>query len=66
MAYPSSFVFHENVREDGNKGKRHGSIPPLKFKPSAHIFYSHRIMDVQDGIPKWAGHKNASEKLPEV
>lgn len=33
MAYPSSFGFDEK-------------IVPEKFKPTAHIFYSERVMDV--------------------
>ena len=33
---------------------------PGPFRPSAHIFYSSRIMDVDDGLPKWSGHKGHS------
>ncbi|GAC95707.1 hypothetical protein PHSY_003283 [Pseudozyma hubeiensis SY62] len=51
MAYPSSFVFKDHV------------VPPA-FAPTAHIFYGERVMDLDDDIPKWAGHKNSSEQLP--
>lgn len=53
MAYPSSFLF-----EDGKI--------PLKFQPSAHIFYESRVMNVRDGVPKWSGHKGESELMPET
>lgn len=37
----------------------------LKFKPSCHIFYSRRAIDVPDGIPKWEEHKDESKQIPE-
>ncbi|SJX62147.1 uncharacterized protein SRS1_12995 [Sporisorium reilianum f. sp. reilianum] len=51
MAYPSSFVFKDNH-------------VPAVFAPTAHIFYAERVLDLDDDIPKWAGHKNTSEQLP--
>ncbi|TNF88260.1 MAG: GFA family protein [Gammaproteobacteria bacterium] len=33
---------------------------PRAFQPSAHIFYSSRVMEVDDGLPKWSGHKERS------
>jgi len=27
------------------------------FQPSCHIFYGSRVVDVNDGRPKWSGHK---------
>lgn len=36
---------------------------PEAFQPSCHIFYEMRVMDVQDGLPKWSGHKNRSTLL---
>ena len=36
---------------------------PAAFRPSCHIFYGARVMDVEDGLPKWAGHKDKSERL---
>jgi len=32
---------------------------------SCHIFYSRRAIDVPDGIPKWAEHRDESERIPE-
>ncbi len=51
LAFPSLFNF---------SGK---SNVPDTFRPTCHIFYESRIMDVDDGLPKWAGHKNKSELL---
>lgn len=36
---------------------------PEKFKPTCHIFYGVRIIDILDDLPKWSGHKNKSTKL---
>lgn len=33
---------------------------------SCHIFYSRRAVDVPDSLPKWTGHKNSSELMPET
>ena len=51
LAFPSLFDF-------GGASK-----VPEKFKPTCHIFYSVRIIDMDDDLPKWSGHKNKSEKL---
>lgn len=53
LAYPSAFKFPD------------GKVP-LDFQPTAHIFYSQRVMEVPDGVPKWSGHKGLSELLPEL
>ena len=45
LAFPSLFGFQ---------------TVPAAFRPSAHIFYSSRVMDVDDGLPKWSGHKGDS------
>lgn len=37
---------------------------PQAFRPTCHIFYSARVMDVDDGLPKWSGHKGTSTLLP--
>jgi len=63
MAYPSSFIFHD--LDHDNEGPRHGSIPS-SFKPTAHIFYGERLMEVLDGVPKWEGHKDDSKRMEEV
>ena len=51
LAFPSLFDF--------------GSPPavPEAFRPTCHIFYGARAMDVDDGLPKWSGHSNASALL---
>ncbi len=36
---------------------------PEAFRPSCHIFYGIRVMDVVDELPKWSGHKNKSKLL---
>lgn len=36
---------------------------PKKFKPTCHIFYGTRIIDINDDLPKWLGHKNKSKEL---
>lgn len=33
---------------------------PEAFKPSCHIFYDNRVMDIFDELPKWSGHKGES------
>ncbi|KAH9838371.1 Mss4-like protein [Rhodofomes roseus] len=53
LAYPSSFRFKD-------------AKVPLDFQPTAHIFYSQRVMDVPDGVPKWSGHKGESELIQEM
>ncbi|KAI0077896.1 hypothetical protein K474DRAFT_1661129 [Panus rudis PR-1116 ss-1] len=53
LAYPSSFKF-----EDGHV--------PKEFQPTAHIFYSERVMEIPDGIPKWSGHKGESDLIQEM
>jgi hypothetical protein len=36
---------------------------PEPFRPTCHIFYRQRLVDVDDGLPKWSGHNHASEKI---
>ena len=36
---------------------------PGAFKPTCHIFYDMRVMDIEDGLPKWSGHKNMSRRI---
>ncbi len=33
---------------------------PLAFEPTCHIFYGARVIDVDDGRPKYLGHKENS------
>jgi hypothetical protein len=51
LAFPSLFDFG------------HVSKIPAAFKPTCHIFYNQRVVDIDDGLPKWSGHKNRSELL---
>ncbi len=36
---------------------------PAAFRPTCHIFYGSRVLDVADRLPKWAGHKDRSQRL---
>jgi hypothetical protein len=36
---------------------------PAAFRPTCHIFYGSRVLDVDDGLPKWEGHKDRSRRL---
>ncbi len=51
LAFPTLFDFGEA-----------GEVPEA-FRPTCHIFYGQRVVDMADGLPKWSGHKNASEQL---
>ncbi|OQD93499.1 hypothetical protein PENSOL_c032G02427 [Penicillium solitum] len=33
------------------------------FKPACHIFYKSRALDLPDGLPKWSGMENSSERV---
>lgn len=37
-------------------------VPEL-FKPTCHIFYGSRVIEIDDELPKWSGHKNNSKLL---
>ena len=52
LAFPTLFDFGDPAR-----------VPPV-FLPSCHIFYGFRVLDVDDALPKWSGHKNKSPLLP--
>ena len=51
LAFPALFDFG------------HPSETPDSFKPTCHIFYGMRVVDVRDDLPKWSGHKNHSTLL---
>jgi hypothetical protein len=51
LAFPSLFDFGAPPRV------------PQAFKPTCHIFYAMRMMDVDDALPKWSAHKNSSTLL---
>lgn len=48
LAFPTLFDFGTPPRT------------PAAFRPTCHIFYGARVVDVDDGLPKWSGHKNTS------
>lgn len=50
LVFPSLFQFDDDE-------------VPESFKPSCHIFYGQRIVDIDDGLPKWSGHKDKSDRL---
>jgi len=33
------------------------------IKPTGHMFYDTRMLDVDDGLPKWEGYANGSKRL---
>jgi len=51
LAFPSLFDF------------RPTSAIPHAFKPTCHIFYSQKCINIKDELPKWSGHKNHSQRL---
>ena len=51
LAFPTLFDFRQET------------ATPDSFKPTCHIFYSQRLIDICDKLPKWSGHKNHSDRL---
>lgn len=51
LAFPSLFGFGQIARV------------PVSFRPTCHIFYGSRIIDINDDLPKWSGHKDYSDRL---
>lgn len=51
LAFPTLFDF------------RQFSEVPASFQPTCHIFYQLRVIDVDDQLPKWSGHKDVSVRL---
>jgi hypothetical protein len=51
LAFPTLFDFGQ------------GAETPDSFKPTCHIFYGQRVIDICDNLPKWSGHKNNSARL---
>ncbi len=39
---------------------------PEAFRPTCHIFYAMRVVEIADGLPKWSGHKGESTLLRSV
>lgn len=53
MSFPTAFSF-ENQKV------------PESFRPTCHIFYGSRCMDIKDGTDKWAGLRGKSGQLAET
>lgn len=51
LAFPSLFDF----------GYR--QMVPEAFRPTCHLFYGMRVIDMNDDLPKWSGHKNHSKRM---
>ena len=51
LAFPTLFDFGAN------------SEIRKAFRPTCHIFYGQRVIDVDDRLPKRSGHKNASDRI---
>lgn len=51
LAFPELFDFGYNIKV------------PDSFKPTCHIFYGMRVVEIMDNLPKWSGHKNHSSLL---
>lgn len=51
LAFPALFDFGDPPRF------------PEAFRPRCHIFYAARVLDIDDALPKWAGHENRSKRL---
>jgi len=51
LAFPTLFDFGQGLQA------------PDAFKPTCHIFYGQRVIDICDNLPKWSGHKNSSARL---
>ncbi|KIJ67055.1 hypothetical protein HYDPIDRAFT_109048 [Hydnomerulius pinastri MD-312] len=56
---------HDPQHADLHPPGHYGSVPQ-EFQPSCHIFYGQRVIEINDGIPKWRGHKNDSELMQEM
>ena len=51
LAFPSLFGFG------------YDATVPEAFRPTCHLFYGMRVIDMDDDLPKWSGHKNHSERM---
>jgi len=34
-----------------------------KFAPECHMFYDNRVVDINDGLPKWSGMQGESDLI---
>ncbi|CAF0799738.1 unnamed protein product [Didymodactylos carnosus] len=51
LAFPMLFKQFDEMKE--------------KLRPSCHLFYGQRCVDIKDGLPKFEGHKNKSQQIQE-
>lgn len=79
IAFPPTFEFARTKKEldkykesdgedkphgQGKEGGKQIGLPPA-FIPNCHIFYERRLVDVKDGLTKWRGMNDDSEKMRE-
>ncbi|MCJ1409495.1 hypothetical protein MMC19_003576 [Ptychographa xylographoides] len=54
-------LFPTLIKSDGDR-KRFME----NFAPTCHMFYSHRVVDIPDGKPKWSGMQNDSDLIEDT
>lgn len=79
IAFPPTFEFARTKKEldqynkssgketphgKGEEGGKQIGLPPA-FVPKMHIFYERRLVDVHDGLVKWRGMNDDSDKMKE-
>jgi len=79
IAFPPTFEFARTKKEldqynesngkemphgKGEGGGKQMGLPPA-FVPKMHIFYERRLVDIHDGLVKWRGMNDKSEKMGE-
>ncbi|KAJ5908673.1 hypothetical protein N7495_001355 [Penicillium taxi] len=54
-------LFPQLIEFDGTSDDRRKQMN--HFKPSCHVFYEQRMLDISDGLPKWSEMANSSRLL---
>ncbi|CAI7609425.1 unnamed protein product [Penicillium bialowiezense] len=54
-------LFPQSIELEGSNDERRQKREILK--PTCHIFYEARMIDIPDGLPKWRGMENDSDRL---
>lgn len=49
--------------ERDDKDAREAFLKDPRFKPNCHMFYPSRVIDIKDGIPKFATYPNVGEPI---
>ena len=66
IAYPPSFEWRR-TKDDTERTVDGGPDEPIGipkvFHTACHIFYEQRVFDINDGVDKWAKHKEDSDLL---